>query len=282
MVYRGLSAYIRAGTEKSSGERGDWRHMSIRISGSRGNGRFGLSANTIKLVAALAMVCDHMGAYLFPSVIVLRVIGRLAFPLFAYFIAEGCRYTRNKLKRFFLVFGLAVLCDSAYVVFSGELTGTVLVTFSCSILMIYALQALKRACLQKRGGCIVLTAALFALSVGATVLVGYFIPMDYGIPGAFLPVLLAFLDYDPATTPAFFRYLDRRAVRLAVFGAGILLVWWFRREIAGDYQLYALLALLPMAFYNGKPGTRRLKYWFYVFYPAHLMLIWAIGFLLNR
>ncbi len=243
--------------------------------------RRGLSAFVLKLIAALTMLCDHVGAYLLPEVAILRLIGRLAFPIYAYFIAEGCRYTRNKLKRFLLVFGLAVVCEAAYLVTSGELTGTALVTFSCSIPMIYAVQAVKQAVADRRGGRIALTAAWFALSVGATVLVGTVIPMDYGIPGALLPVFLALLDYVPGKTPAVFRYVDTRAVRLAVFGAGLLAVWWFRRSLTGDIQLFSLLALLPMAFYNGRPGTRKFKYGFYIFYPAHLIVIWVIGMVLT-
>jgi len=42
------------------------------------------------------MTVDHLGFILFPSLIILRIIGRIAFPIFAYMIAEGCRYTKNE------------------------------------------------------------------------------------------------------------------------------------------------------------------------------------------
>ncbi|MBO5782826.1 MAG: conjugal transfer protein TraX, partial [Clostridia bacterium] len=51
-----------------------------------------LSGNSIKILAALAMVIDHVGLLFFPFDPVFRMIGRLAFPLFAYMIAEGCKY----------------------------------------------------------------------------------------------------------------------------------------------------------------------------------------------
>ncbi len=249
---------------------------------SRGHERRGFSAFILKLIAASTMLVDHIGAYILTDVSILRIIGRLAFPIYAYFIAEGCRYTRNKPKRFLLVFGLAAICELAYVVTSGEITGTALVTFSCSIPMIYALQALKQALVDRRGGRIVLAAALFVGSVALTYLVGYLIPMDYGVPGALLPVLLSLVDYVPGKTPALFRFVDRHAVRMAVFAAGMLMVWWFRRSVTGDIQLYSLMSLLPMAFYNGKPGSKRFKYGFYIFYPAHLLIIWLIGAYLSR
>ncbi len=240
---------------------------------------FGLSAFPLKLIAALTMLCDHIGAYLLPEIAVLRIIGRLAFPIYAYFIAEGCRYTRNKLKRFLLVLGLAVLCEAAYFVTSKELTGTALVTFSCSIPMIYAVQALKQALAGKHAGRTVLALAFLTASVGVTVLVGHAVPMDYGIPGAFLPVLLAIPAYVPGKAPEFLRAVDCRAVRLCVFAVGLLMVWWLRG--GSTLQLYSLLALLPMAFYNGRPGTKKFKYGFYIFYPAHLLIIWVIGLLMN-
>ena len=52
-----------------------------------------LSQNQLKAVAAIAMLLDHVGAELFPEVILLRIIGRLAFPIFSYFIYEGFYYT---------------------------------------------------------------------------------------------------------------------------------------------------------------------------------------------
>ena len=237
----------------------------------------GLSAFTLKLIAATAMLCDHVGAILLPHLLVLRVIGRLAFPIFAYFIAEGCRYTRNKQKRFLMILGLALFCEAAYIVASGVVTGTVMVTFSCSVLMIYALQALKEAATQKNGGRIVLTAALFLGSIGLTCAVGHLVPMDYGIPGALLPVFLSFLDYVPEKTPAFFQKLDRHTIRLAVFALGLVLVWRLRLRVSGQIQVYSLMAVIPMAFYGGRPGPRLFKYWFYVFFPAHLFLLWLIA-----
>ena len=60
------------------------------------------SSSTLKLLACLFMLIDHAGLLLFPRYKIFRIIGRLAFPIFAYLIAEGCRYTRNKLKHFLL------------------------------------------------------------------------------------------------------------------------------------------------------------------------------------
>ena len=97
---------------------------------------YGLSGNALKLIAAAAMVADHVGYLFFPTVAALRIIGRLAFPIFAYMIAEGCGYTRNKLKYFLHVFLLAVICQIVYFVAARDTHMNILVTFSLAILLI--------------------------------------------------------------------------------------------------------------------------------------------------
>ena len=61
-----------------------------------------LSGSTIKIIACILMAIDHIGYHLYPEITILRIIGRLSMPLFAFFIAEGCYYTKNKLKHFLL------------------------------------------------------------------------------------------------------------------------------------------------------------------------------------
>ena len=59
-----------------------------------------LTGNALKILAAIFMTIDHIGVMLFPRMLILRIIGRLALPVFAFMIAEGCKYTRNKKKYF--------------------------------------------------------------------------------------------------------------------------------------------------------------------------------------
>ena len=56
----------------------------------------GLSGTAIKIIALLSMTIDHFGVIFFPKVELFRILGRIAMPIFAYMIAEGCRYTKTK------------------------------------------------------------------------------------------------------------------------------------------------------------------------------------------
>lgn len=78
-----------------------------------------LTKNQLKILAMVCMTIDHIGAAFFPQAVWLRVIGRLAFPLFSYCIAEGCRYTRNKARYFGSVFACGAVCVIAFLPFGS-------------------------------------------------------------------------------------------------------------------------------------------------------------------
>lgn len=65
-----------------------------------------MNKNILKLLAALTMVIDHAGLLLFPQVAVLRWIGRISFPLFAFCVGDGCAYTRKPRAYLLRVLGL--------------------------------------------------------------------------------------------------------------------------------------------------------------------------------
>src|SRR5258705_144389 len=54
-----------------------------------------MNAFQIKVIAIVAMIIDHMGLFFFPQYFIFRIIGRLAFPLFAWLIANGAYHTHN-------------------------------------------------------------------------------------------------------------------------------------------------------------------------------------------
>ncbi len=242
---------------------------------------WGLSASTLKILACITMVIDHLGVLIFTDSIVLRYIGRLAFPIFAYFIAEGCRYTRNKLKRFLLVFGLGLICEAAYLIYDGEPDGGILMTFSLSILLIYQVQALKAALAQRKWGRTALWSLLLAASLAAVYgLIEHVLYVDYGFWGVLIPVWTALPDYAEGEAPSCFRYLSNRPVKLTLCALGMLLLC-ASRGLFTNLQSWCLLALPLLALYNGEPGRKGFKYGFYIFYPAHLLAIYLLKVVLD-
>ena len=85
----------------------------------------------------ISMTIDHVGMILFPEVIAFRIIGRIAFPIFAYMIAEGCRYTKNRKKYLLTLLGLGVICQIVSYVAEGSLYQCVLISFSLAVGLIY-------------------------------------------------------------------------------------------------------------------------------------------------
>lgn len=220
-----------------------------------------LSGNALKILAAIFMTIDHIGVILFPRVLLLRIIGRLALPIYAFMIAEGCKYTRNKKKYFGMVFGLGAICQIVYYLFDGSLYFSILITFSLSILMIYALQYWKK---KKT----VLSGLVFAASVFAVYLLNQWLIIDYGFWGCLLPVF--------AALPHGTEY-DSDSMNSAMLGIGLIFLGLSTDLI----QCLALMALPLLYAYNGRRGKLNLKYFFYIFYPTHLVLLEGIAMLMQ-
>ena len=224
--------------------------------------KLGLTGNQLKFLALVTMTCDHVGVSLFPQAGWLRIIGRLALPVFAYMIAEGCRYTRSRMRYFLSLVAVAALCQLVYFFAMGSLYMCIMVTFSLSVAMIYLWDyAMTRPAPQ--GGFLVL-GALCVLWVLCEVPLfrGTDFCIDYGIFGVLLPVLI---------------YLGKdRKQAFAMTALGLVLLALSR----GGIQWYGLLDLIPLAFYDGTRGKAKLKYLFYIYYPAHLAVIWLLGFII--
>jgi hypothetical protein len=244
--------------------------------------RWGLSASTLKIIACVFMVVDHVGVFLLPHLEILRIIGRISFPIFAYFIAEGCRYTRNKLKRFLLVLGLMVLCEGAYLIYDGKLDGGIMMTFTFSILLVYQVQAIKKALARKKWWMTALWSLTFAASlVFVHGFVEHVLYVDYGFWGILIPAFTVLPDYREGEAPTCFRYLSHLPVKLAFWTLGMLLLC-ISRGLFANIQSWCLLAIPFMLLYNGTPGRKGFKYGFYVFYPAHLAVLYLIAALMQR
>ena len=209
-----------------------------------------MTGNVLKIIAAIAMLIDHVGLMFFPHNILLRILGRLAFPIFAFMIAEGCKYTRNRRRYLGQMLALAIGCQIVYFIADGSMYLSILFTFSLSILMIFALQY----CKAKPSA---LSSLLFLTSVAAVYALNCLVAIDYGFWGSMVPVFAAALQDTK---------LDTIPANVAMLGIGLALLAWS----AGGIQIFSLAALPLLLMYSGRRGKGNMKYFFYIFYPAHL------------
>ena len=235
-----------------------------------------INGNTLKLIAAFFMVIDHVGMIFFPFKMWIRAIGRLSMPLFAFAIAEGCRYTRNKIKHFFMMFILGVLCQIVYIVFDPSiLYFGILFTFSFSTLCIYAMQNFKKCLFDKNAKISdkLLSGMLFAAMVSFVYAFCYYFEVDYGFWGCMMPVFASIFDFHRIPAPDKLKKLDVLPLKVLCMCVALLLLILTTNSLLKDVSLYAFLALPFLLLYNGEKGKYNMKYFFYIFYPAHLGII---------
>lgn len=223
-----------------------------------------LSNNQLKVIAMVTMTVDHIGAYLFPQLVWLRIIGRLAFPIYAYMIAEGCRHTRSMGRYLASLAVMAAACQVVYFFAMDSVYMSILVTFSLSVGLIWLQDfSEKQQTLFSR----ILVFAGFLTVFFLCELLPSLLPdtdysIDYGIIGVLTPVVI-------------YSCKDR-ASRLVGCGLSLVVLAAFSHYT----QWFSLFALIPLAMYNGQRGKWNMKWFFYLFYPAHLLVIHGISLLL--
>lgn len=234
----------------------------------------GLSAAGLRLLALFLMLLDHLWATVIPGNNWMTWLGRLAFPIFAFQLAEGFFHTSNRkayAKRL-LVFALV-----AEVPFDLMYIGAPFFIFHQNVMFTLLLGFLAMWALEKaRSGGTPLAWAKGAALAGLCLLGGLLGFVDYGAMGV-ATVLVFYLA----------RLLPWTKLWQAA-GLYLLNIRWFKgetliftlagREMFFPTQGFALLALLPIWLYNGQKGRggRLLQYGSYLFYPAHMLLLWAL------
>ena len=236
-----------------------------------------INGSVLKWIGIFTMFIDHVGAVLVWKILFLtqnpawkdiywifRYIGRIAFPIFCFLLVEGFVHTSNRKKYlgrmclFALIseipFNLAI--DGKW--FSFE-ENSVMLTFVLGLLLLSILHWLLEPIKGKGVNPISFLRALLALAaIGIMMKLANLLNVDYGEVGILSIVL-------------FYLYRDKR-FWAALFGCGALLLSNIMELQLNYVELPALLAILPILFYDGTRG-RQNKYFFYVFYPAHLLLL---------
>lgn len=209
--------------------------------------QIGISGFALKWIAIITMVIDHVGAVLYPQHLFLRIIGRIAFPIFCFLLVEGALHTHNIRRYEGRLLGFALISELPFdLVFYGEVTmehQNVFFTLLIGLLMLDIMNRKKN------------TIYPFLAFLGA-IFLAEVLSVDYGAGGILFILCFYFL-------------YERRILKQAAFiGMNIL---YFGMGV----QAYAGLAAIPMLLYNGKRG-RRMKYLFYVIYPLHLLILYVI------
>ena len=251
-------------------------------------GEHGISGYWLKMIAVITMLIDHSAATILERILVqmpswapatvdnweqwyrldllLRGIGRMAFPIYCFLLVEGFHYTHSRRKYAARLFVFALISE---VPFDMALNQSVLefsynnvfFTLFLGLLVIMAadwvMERFSSDNLTSEIGRITL---LVVIGMVGCALASYVISCDYGASG----VIAIYIMY-------LFRSKRELGFALAVVSLGVF---------SGELELLALLMLIPLHFYNGTRGKQH-KYFFYAFYPLHLLLLaliaWGLG-----
>ncbi len=214
-----------------------------------------LDGTTLKIIAMICMVFDHVGDNFFPEQTWMRIIGRIALPIFAFCVAEGFSHTHDRGKYLLRMGIFACISEIPFdLATSGKILEfthqNIMITFFWSILGLMCYEKITER--KTKAATIFGILELFVFAAGSLVL-----QMDYNILGVGLICIYWFLR---SKAPVW-NHIAAMVYHLLLRNVGI--------------YTYGLLGFLPLFLYNGKRG-KGLKWLFYVFYPAHLLVIWLL------
>lgn len=251
--------------------------------------RKGISQEGLKLIACLTMLIDHIGYEiiypLYSSISIVRstdtmaahtlyniyylcrMVGRIAMPIFAFLLVEGFHHTRNRKKYALRLAVGAVLSEIPYnLVISGQMfwqQQSVMVTLLLGLLALMVMEKCH-------------SLAWKPVAVLPFALLAEILMTDYGWAGVVLVALFE-LSRD---------LYGRNLVRT---GGMIVLFHYMSSYVMqiGNFsipmQVLGVLSMLFIANYDGRKLTKSkaVQWGFYLFYPMHLLILWAIGQMLT-
>ena len=250
--------------------------------------RFELTSSQLKLIALVSMVIDHIGRVLCQPWLMehtadagtayeavtrlndfLRTLGRLAYPLFIFLMIEGFVYTRDRKK---YALRLACFAVIAEIPFDLAMSDTwwymgyqnVLITLLFGFIGMYLIEVLREHVHERW----LYTLGLLAV-MGGLAYLGYVSDCDYGEFGV-LAMLCGYLQ----------RFSAGKLYKKHPYEVEMAIIA-FILFLGNFTETLAFLAIIPVHYYNGEKGTSRFgKYFFYLFYPAHLLVLYGIRLLL--
>lgn len=236
----------------------------------------GVSADALKLIAMVTMVIDHAGAILFDNNEIMRTIGRISFPIYMWLLVVGFIHTSSRKKYARNMALLAILSELPFDFgFWGRATLLHQNIFWTLLVSLGLLYCVEKALDGKRSHP-ALPVAFFSFLAMA---IAWFGKFDYGYSG---PVLaLVFYLYvrfqRPSLAGGFLIFCACRFFIPFLSGQSPAdALTWSRAANAVFSEACGILAIPLIARYNGVRRWKRGKYAFYLFYPAHLLILIVI------
>lgn len=235
-----------------------------------------LSSAGLHLLAMGLMLCDHLRAALFPSAEWLTCLGRLAFPIFSFLLAEGFARTRSRKNYLVRLLCWALLSE---IPFDLMYAGIPFYPFHQNVLWTFVLSLILMMLTEKIRARFRPQAAILPIA-GLTLLfflLGYAGMTDYYGPGVLTPLVFYWF---PGR-----RWQDflGRLLGLSVLHAWLLGGYYYEIHLLGlelefPQQALALLALAPICLYQGRRGFggKGFRWFCYAFYPLHMALLFFI------
>lgn len=234
-----------------------------------------LSANTLKIIAVVSMVIDHVGFVFFPRELMFRYVGRIAFPIYCFLLVEGFFHTRN-VYRYLARLGIfAVLSEipfnlGLYHVLIYRWNVNVFFTLFLGLLVMYLSDLLYHKSGNQAPGMVFCLLGMMAAE---------HINSDYAAMGI-LVIYGFYLSYRGRSFgTARSRFLT--TFFMVLFEAALFVV-------EGPVECYAVISLILILLYSGEKNGSIwkelhlekldifIKYFFYAVYPLHLMILWLI------
>lgn len=233
---------------------------------------FGLSAAALRWFALICMLLDHLWGTIIPGNDWMTYLGRLAFPIFAFQIAEGYLHTHDYSKYWKRIALFAILSE---IPFDLMMFGTVfypfhqnvMITLLLGLVSIHAINQVQTKQVSLWLGCLELV-GLFLL--------GYITFPDYGLLGVLNVVIFYLLRNFPGAKLAQFAAMI--AIHAFGFQGQCFIIQLLGHTLEIPIQSLAIFSLIPIWLYNGEKGCKNkyLQYISYVFYPIHMILLYLL------
>ena len=202
------------------------------------------------------MFLDHYH-YIIGGSKILNVVGRIAFPIFAFTLSEGYVHTRSLKKYLFRLFIFAVSIQMPSILFGYDYSMNIFFTLFLGLLSIYIFNLKK------------INIILKIILIGFVLFFSQKFKLDYGIYG-----ILVIINFN------IFRN-NKFKILMNFLVLNIYNVIFPKVFDLPDTQLFSLISLVFIFMYNGEKG-RSMKYFFYLFYPIHFFILEVIKFILEK